>query len=48
MQKIISALVGKDKVEALGAAVLATFAERGWKEPVIRTMLPSRGAARDR
>jgi len=42
------ALVEKGKVEALGAAVLATFAERGWKEPVIRTMLPSRGAARDR
>jgi galactokinase len=42
------ALVEKAKVEALGAAVLATFAERGWKEPVIRTMLPSRGASRDR
>ncbi|GAB3278948.1 galactokinase [Kineosporia babensis] len=41
------ALVSQDKVEALGAAVLATFAERGFKEPVIRTMLPSRGASRD-
>ncbi len=42
------ALVAKDPVEALGAAVLGTFAERGFKEPVIRTMLPSRGASRDR
>ncbi|GLY14526.1 galactokinase [Kineosporia rhizophila] len=42
------ALVSQDKVAVLSEAVLATFAERGFKEPVIRTMLPSRGASRDR
>ncbi|MBT0770669.1 galactokinase [Kineosporia sp. J2-2] len=42
------ALVAKEQVEAVGAAVLAAFAERGWNAPVIRTMQPSRGAGRDR
>ena len=42
------ALVAKDRVETIGAAVQAAFAERGWKEPVVRTMKPSHGASRDR
>jgi len=42
------ALVAQDRVEAFGAAVGAVFAEHGFTAPVIRTVLPSRGAGRDR
>ncbi|GAA3630390.1 galactokinase [Kineosporia mesophila] len=41
------ALVPVEKVTALGDAVLATFAEKGWVTPIIRVMEPSRGAGRD-
>ncbi|GAB6900661.1 galactokinase [Kineosporia succinea] len=42
------ALVPLAQVESLGAAVLAVFAAKGWTEPTIRVMEPSRGASRDR
>jgi galactokinase len=38
------ALLPADEAEALAADVLEAFAERGWREPVAFTVIPSDGA----
>lgn len=44
----VLALAARERVEAVEAAVLARFTERGWAAPQVRTALPAPGARRVR
>jgi galactokinase len=43
----VIALVPTDRVDTVGAAVTAAFAERGYTTPALRPVTPAQGARRD-